>query len=199
MPSQMIVQQPIVAVLLAGGAATRFGGGKLLHPLDDGVAISAHAARNLQAGGLQVVAVVRLGDFPLAEMLEQEGCHVSQCAESARGMGFSLAHGVATAREAGGWVVALADMPRVRASTVRSVVEALEGGATIVTPTYRGERGHPVGFAGALRHELLALSGDSGARAVLERHRDAIVSIEVDDPGVLLDIDARSDLTRLDS
>ncbi len=199
MPPQMNVQQPIVAILLAGGAATRFGGGKLLHPLDDGVAIAAHAARNLQAAGLQVVAVVRLGDFPLAEMLEQEGCHVAQCAESARGMGFSLAHGVATAREAGGWVVALADMPRVSASTVRSVVEALEGGATIAAPTYRGERGHPVGFAGVLHHELLALSGDSGARAVLERHRDEIVSIEVDDPGVLLDIDARADLVRLQS
>jgi molybdenum cofactor cytidylyltransferase len=199
MPLQMNVQQPIVAILLAGGAATRFGGGKLLHPLDDGVAIAAHAARNLQAGGLQVVAVVRLGDFPLAEMLEEEGCHVTQCAESARGMGFSLAHGVASAREAGGWVVALADMPRVSTATVLSIVAALEGGATIAAPTYRGERGHPVGFAGSLHHELLALSGDSGARAVLERHRDEILLIEVDDPGVLLDIDARADLTRLQS
>lgn len=197
MPPQMNVQQPIVAVLLAGGAATRFGGGKLLHPLEDGVAIAAHAARNLQAGGLQVVAVVRLGDFPLAEMLEQEGCHVTQCADSARGMGFSLAHGVATAREAGGWVVALADMPRVSPCAVRSIVAALEAGATIVAPTYRGERGHPVGFARSLHQELLALSGDSGARAVLEHHRDAIVALEVDDPGVLLDIDARADLTRL--
>lgn len=197
MPPEMNLQQPIVAILLAGGAATRFGGGKLLHPLDDGVAIAAHAARNLQAGGLDVVAVVRLGDFPLAEMLEQEGCHVTQCAESARGMGFSLAHGVATAREAGGWIVALADMPRVGTSTIRRLVDALHSGATIAAPTYRGERGHPVGFAATLKLELLALSGDSGARSVLEHYRDAILSIEVDDPGVLLDIDAKADLERL--
>ena len=36
-----------MAILLAAGAGSRFGGGKLLHPLDDGVAIAAHAARNL--------------------------------------------------------------------------------------------------------------------------------------------------------
>src|SRR5690348_6268185 len=73
----MAAQQPITAVLLAAGAGTRFGGGKLLHPLEDGVAIAAHAARNLVNAGLDVTAVVRAGDFPLADMLEQEGCYVT--------------------------------------------------------------------------------------------------------------------------
>src|SRR5436853_6595335 len=104
----MNVEQPIVAVLLAAGAGTRLGGGKLLHPLSDGVALAVHAARNLQAADLDVVAIVRTGDFPLAEMLEQEGCHVFPCAEAVRGMGHSLAHGVSAAKDAGGWIVALA-------------------------------------------------------------------------------------------
>ena len=197
MQLQMTLQQPIVAVLLAAGAGTRFGGGKLLHPLADGVAIAAHAARNLRAAGLEVMAVVRLGDFPLSDMLEQEGCNVTQCAESVRGMGYSLAHGVAQMREAGGWIVALADMPRVRPSTIQAVAAALASGAAIAAPAYRGERGHPVGFASTLRGELLALSGDSGARAVLERHRDKVQLVECDDPGIVLDVDARADLDRL--
>jgi molybdenum cofactor cytidylyltransferase len=193
----MNVQQPIVAILLAAGAGTRFGGGKLLHPLSDGVALAAHAARNLQAADLDVVAVVRTGDFPLADMLEQEGCHVFPCAEAVRGMGHSLAHGVSAAKDAPGWIVALADMPRVKPSTIRSIADAIRDGATIAAPAYRGERGHPVGFAASLRGELLALSGDSGARAVLERHRDAVRLIECDDPGIALDIDARTDLGRI--
>lgn len=193
----MNVQHPIVAILLAAGAGTRFGGGKLLHPLDDGVAIAAHAARNLAAADLDVVAVVRPGDFPLTDMLEQEGCHVTQCAEAVRGMGYTLAHGVAAARDVPGWIVALADMPSIRPSTIRDVAAALRSGATIAAPVYRGERGHPVGFSNALRGELLALTGDSGARAVIERHRDAIQLVDCDDPGVLLDIDAKSDLDRL--
>jgi molybdenum cofactor cytidylyltransferase len=192
----MSVQQPIIAVLLAAGAGTRFGGGKLLHPLDDGVAIAAHAARNLIAAGLDVIAVLRPGDFPLSDMLEQEGCHVTFCAEAARGMGHSLAHGVATARDAAGWVVALADMPRLNPDTIRAVTAALEKGAVIAAPAYRGERGHPVGFGARLRDELLALSGDQGARKVIERHADAITLIECGDAGVTLDIDRRADLER---
>lgn len=189
--------QPIVAVLLAAGAGTRFGGGKLLHPLSDGVAIAAHAVRNLKAADLEVIGVVRAGDFPLADMLEQEGAHVFPCAQAVHGMGHSLAHGIDASKEVAGWIVALADMPRVRPSTIRSIADAIRDGATIAAPVYRGERGHPVGFAQKLRAELLVLSGDSGARAVLERHRDAVRLVECDDPGVVVDIDARADLDRI--
>ena len=189
--------QPVIAVLLAAGAATRFGGGKLLHPLPDGVALAAHAARNLRDAGLEVVAVVRPGDFPLADMLEEEGCHVIRCADAVKGMGHSLAHGVGSARDASGWVVALADMPRVQPATARALADAIAGGARVAAPIYNGTRGHPVAFAASLANELTALSGDTGARAVLERHRDELVLIEVDDPGVIVDIDAKDDLARL--
>ena len=184
----------IVGVLLAAGSGSRFGGDKLLHPIEDGVAIAAHAARNLVAVVADVVAVVRWGDFPLYEMLEQEGCQVTMFQGAARGMGASLAHGIGQARGADGWVIALADMPRISQATIRSIVAALEEGATIVAPVHGGERGHPVGFGAALRDELLALDGDQGARAVLERHRDALRLIECPDPNVLYDIDRKSDL-----
>jgi molybdenum cofactor cytidylyltransferase len=184
----------VAGILLAAGAGTRFGGDKLLHPLEDGVAIAAHAARNLLAATPDVIAVVRWGDFPLYDILEQEGCQVTMFQGAARGMGASLAHGVREARSADGWVIALADMPRLAAATVRSVIAALEEGALIAAPAYRGERGHPVGFGAALRDELLALDGDRGARAVIEQHRDAVRLVECDDPGVLYDIDRKDDL-----
>ena len=187
-------QKTIAGILLAAGAGQRFGGEKLLHPLEDGVAIAAHAARNLLAVVPDVVAVVRWGDFPLYDMLEQEGCQVTMFQGAARGMGASLAHGVAQARGAEGWIVALADMPRIAPDTIRAVVIALREGAPIAAPVYKGERGHPVGFGATLRDELLKLDGDQGARAVLERHRDAVKLIECDDPGVLFDVDRKSDL-----
>lgn len=185
----------IVGILLAAGTGSRFGGEKLLHPMPDGVAIAAHAARNLIAAGLDVTAVVRPGDFPLADMLEQEGCVVTVCREAARGMGASLAHAVAAERGAEGWVVALADMPKIMPATIKSVVAALEQGALMVAPQFQGQRGHPVGFGADLRNELLALDGDRGARAVLERHRDALRLIECDDSGVLYDVDRKPDIT----
>lgn len=184
----------IVGILLAAGAGSRFGGEKLLHPLEDGVAIAAHAARNLLAATPDVIAVVRRGDFPLYDMLEQEGCQVTMFQGAARGMGASLAHGVSESRSADGWIVALADMPRIAPATIKRILAALEEGAQIATPVYKGERGHPVGFGAQLRDELLTLDGDQGARAVLERHREALKLIECDDAGVLLDIDRKSDL-----
>lgn len=187
----------IVGVLLAAGSGSRFGGDKLLCPLGDGVAIAAHAARNLLTALPSVVAVVRWGDFPLYDMLEQEGCEVTMFQDAARGMGASLAHGVAQARGADGWVIALADMPKVNPETIRRVVAALQAGALIVAPMHGGKRGHPVAFAGSLRQELLALGADEGARTVLERHRDKLQLIECDDPGILVDVDRREDLEAL--
>jgi len=187
----------VVGILLAAGSGSRFGGEKLLHPLADGVAIAAHAARNLLAALPSAIAVVRWGDFPLYDMLEQEGCHCTMFQDAARGMGASLAHGVAQAREADGWVIALADMPSIRPETIRTIAAALEAGALIAAPMHDGKRGHPVGFAAPLRHELEALNSDEGARAVIERHHGDVKLVECDDPGVLLDIDRRDDLERL--
>ena len=195
----------VAGILLAAGAGSRFGsgvhpgsgvypgGGKLLHPLE-GVAISVHAARHMQAAGLAVTAVVRPGSDALVSLLQNEGVAVTVCANAADGMGVSLAHVIAQTRGSAGWVVALADMPRIRPATIRKIADAVHAGALIAAPAYRGERGHPVGFGVALRDELLACHGDEGARAVLKRHHTEIDLIAVDDPGVIFDIDRKEDL-----
>ena len=184
----------IAGILLAAGAGSRFGGDKLIHPLADGVAIAAHAARNLAAAGLPVTAVVRSGDFPLADLLEQEGCTVTMCANASRGMGASLAHAIAQERSADGWVVALADMPHIAPDTIRAVAAALADGAVIAAPQFDSRRGHPVGFSASLASELTALDGDQGARAVIEKHLTSVRVIESSDAGILYDIDRRSDI-----
>jgi molybdenum cofactor cytidylyltransferase len=188
------VDQPRIAgILLAAGAGSRFGGGKLLHPLD-GVPIGVRAARNLQAAGLAVTAVVRPGSDELMRLLQKEGVVVTECANAAEGMGVSLAHVIAQTRDAAGWVVALADMPRIQPATISLIVDAIAAGATIAAPAYKGERGHPVGFSAALLDELLLLKGDEGARAVIMKHRAQLQLIACDDPGVVYDIDRPEDL-----
>ena len=160
----------------------------------EGAAIGVRSARNLLAAGLTVTAVVRPGSDELSWLLSAEGCVVTECPNASDGMGVSLAHAVAHARAASGWVVALADMPRIAQGTLRAVVDAVAQGALIAAPVYHGKRGHPVGFSGRLRDELLALEGDEGARAVLRRHHADIRLLEVDDAGVLFDIDRKEDV-----
>ena len=184
----------ISAILLAAGSGSRFGGGKLLHPLHDGVAIGAHAARNLIAAGLNVVAVVRPGDTRVAELLQREGCTVTVCPHAAQGMGTSLACGVGASRDADGWLIALADMPLIRSATIAAIAGELEAGKTLVAPAYQGRRGHPVGFGRRFGNQLAMLAGDAGARDIIAAACDELVLMECNDSGILQDIDRRSDL-----
>jgi molybdenum cofactor cytidylyltransferase len=96
---------------------------------------------------------------------------------------------------AGGWVVALADMPFIRPETIRRIAATIASGAAIAAPDYRGERGHPVGFAAAFRAALEQLIGDAGAREIVKGDASAVVRVEVDDAGVVRDIDTPADLS----
>jgi molybdenum cofactor cytidylyltransferase len=189
----------IAGILLAAGAGTRFGGRKLLHPLSGGTPVGVSAVRNLKSALPRVVAVVRPGDEELRLLLAREQVAIVECAEAERGMGHSLAAGVAAECSAEGWVIALGDMPHIRPDTIRAVAAALEQGATLVVPMFAGERGHPVGFGRQFRDDLLTLSGDAGARAVLTAHASAVRQLEVDDPGVVQDVDTPADAKRLGS
>lgn len=187
----------IVGVLLAAGQGTRFGGDKLLATLADGTPVGVMAARNLAAALPEVLAVVRPEDARLAQQLSEAGIAVEACPTAWKGMGSSLAHAVRARPDADGWVVALADMPKVRPATIRAVAQALEAGAALAAPRYRGERGHPVGFSAAYGPRLAAVSGDVGAREILRAERERIVLLDVDDAGIVADIDTVGDLERL--
>ena len=184
----------IVGLLLAAGSASRFGSDKLQHPLPHGVAIAVQSARHLRTAVSRVVAVVRPGAQETARALAAEGCEVAVCGEAAAGMGTSLACAVRAAGVADGYLVALGDMPFVRRTTIAAVRDALAAGAPLAAPYWRARRGHPVGFAGSLRAELAALSGDEGAKRVLAAHEARLVKVPVGDPGALRDIDRPSDL-----
>lgn len=185
----------VVAILLAAGSATRFGSDKLLHALPHDVAIAVQAARHLRIVFEEnIVAVVRPGAKKLADILRSEGCRVVVCDKAAEGMGASLACAVKAAGDAQGFVVALADMPFIRSSTIAAVRDALAAGAPLAAPYFRARRGHPVGLSAKFRPALEALVGDEGARKIVAMEEKNLVKIPVGDPGVIRDIDTPGDL-----
>jgi molybdenum cofactor cytidylyltransferase len=193
------VPDKIRGILLAAGYSKRFGSNKLLQALppgspEAGVPIALASAKRLLEVLPDAIAVVRPRSQKLATLLRDAGCNTVVCKGAAEGMGTSLAAGVRASAEAGGWVVVLADMPFIRPETIRSIAQALADGAAIAAPSYRGRRGHPVGFGRAHFDELSALHGDQGARELLARHAASVSLRETDDPGVLRDIDQPSDL-----
>lgn len=188
-----------VGILLAAGLGTRYDPTgralKLLAPTRRGphvgVPIAAAAARTLRAALSNAIAIVRPADSDvqrqLHALLRGEGCTLAICHDADAGMSASIICGITAASGAAGWIIALADMPAIAVSTVRTLACMLIDGALTAAPVFRSQRGHPVGFAAKLRPELLALTGDAGARPILVKHPPRL--IEVDDPGVLYDVD----------
>lgn len=186
----------IAGILLAAGRGTRFGGDKMLAPLPDGALkmpagtlMGVAAATHLASALPDSIAVVRIGDIVLADTLRGAGLRIVECATADEGMGKSLASGVIATSDARGWVVALADMPWITPTTIRVVADALDAGASIVAPRYRGTRGHPVGFSRRHFAALCALEGDEGARSIVAAHSDELTLLDVDDPGIVRDVD----------
>jgi molybdenum cofactor cytidylyltransferase len=161
------------ALVLAAGAGSRFGGGKLVAPFGAGVLLDgAFAERSGQASRLVLV----------------------HAADHAEGLSASLRAGLAALPpEADGAFVFLGDMPRVPSALARRLAGAL-GDRSAAAPVFEGRRGHPVLIARALFAELMALSGDRGAGPVLAALGDRLALVETDDSGVLFDVDRPGDL-----
>jgi molybdenum cofactor cytidylyltransferase len=185
----------VVAILLAAGSATRFGADKLLHPLPHGVPLAVQSARHLKSVfESDVFAVVRPDSTQLADLLQREGCEIVRCARAADGMGASLACGVAAAGAADAYLVALADMPFIRPSSIAAVRDELLKGSSLAAPYFRARRGHPVGISSQFRDALAQLRGDEGAKQLLAQRAAQIVKVPIGDPAVLRDIDTPGDL-----
>jgi len=188
---------PPQGLLLAAGKGSRFrqagGADKLLCPIPDGyprqgLAVALAALEPLRRILPRVLAVVSRDNEAVGDLLRDAGCPVLSV--DSDGLGRSIALGVSRTADAAGWLIALADMPFIRADTIAAVAAAL-GKGPVAAPCLGGRRGHPVAFGRVFGPALAALTGDVGARAVIG---DQVpVSVEVDDPGIFLDIDHPAD------
>lgn len=189
----------MVGILLAAGFSRRFGAAdKLLQLLPDGRPMALAAAESLIDAIPTSVAVIRPGNNELADLLEDAGLSVLFCSEQDQGMADSLVAAIRysanfeTAENA--FVIALADMPYIQSDTISVIAARLNAGASIIIPTFNGQRGHPVGFAAKFRSELENLCGDEGARSIIKQHADEVELIPCNDAGILVDIDTAADL-----
>jgi len=186
--------QHVVGILLAAGSSTRFGSPKLLRSLENGIPLALRSAQNLLSAIPYSVAVIRKGDKTLRQLLSTTNINIIENPDAAEGISTSIVCGIQHHQPAAGWVIALADMPYIPAQIIGEVANAVDSGASIAAPRYKNRRGHPVGFARHLASELLKLRGDSGAKAIIDNHNHVVQFIDVEDDGVLRDIDKPTDI-----
>jgi len=191
------------SIVLAAGSGVRFGGGKLTAPYMAGVLLDGALAAAL-AAPVRSVTVVTGDDAELvaeaARTLFQrvsrtDALRIVHAADHAQGMAHSLRMGIASLPEdAAGAFIFLGDMPRVPRDVLAPMADAVLAGASAAAPVFEGRRGHPVLVARQLFPELVALSGDTGARAILDRLGPRLALVAAPDDGVLFDVDRAEDL-----
>lgn len=173
---------PCVIVLAAGHGRRFAQSGGATHKLDallDGVPVLQRVLDSVVASGLPF-HLVRPGATAKTD-----------------GMGDSISRGVAATADAPGWLILPGDLPLITPETLLRVAQELSS-SPVVQPFCNESRGHPVGFAEQCRDALLALRGDQGAAAIVRGYREAgqLRVLELDDPGIVTDIDTLKDLAR---
>lgn len=190
------------AIVLAAGRSTRMGEAKQLLRLGESTVLG-QTLENVRAAGVDEIVLV-LG-FSAQSIREQlpisviEGLKIVVNQAYEQGMASSLREGLsALDPQTEAALVVLADQPFTRPETLNRLIEEhRRTHAQIVIPMYKGSRGNPVLLDRSVFPEVMALDGDVGCRAIFGSHPEGIVKVEVDDMGILLDIDSKDDYERL--
>ena len=183
----------ITAIVLAAGQSKRMGEPKMLLPWGD-TTVLEHVIHTLRSAGLEDILVVTGGNRDGVEALVQGSARAVFNPDYRKGeMISSLQVGL---REASGVaiLVVLGDQPQVQKSTLELVYEVFfRTDSSIIVPSYNMRRGHPWIISKKHWGEILEMGMGDSLRDFLNRHADEIQYVDVDDPGILQDLDTPAD------
>jgi molybdenum cofactor cytidylyltransferase len=189
------VQNPsLAAVVPAAGRSSRFGGVKLLAPVDGEPLLNRTLASLLDVGVDPLALVLAPGAaFETVPLVSHANVRVLINRDPSRGMFSSIQAGLAVA---GGDVILVlpADMPFVATSTITSLVQACLTEDRVVVPLFQDRRGHPVAIPGRIREGLLMMPPDRSLKDALISLGEEPTPTETSDPGVVRDVDVPEDL-----
>jgi molybdenum cofactor cytidylyltransferase len=200
-PAAIAGAGPVAAIVLAAGRASRMGSNKLVAELD-GEPIVRRTVRAVLGSRARPVVVVTGHEAEVVRgALAGLDVRFVHNPDFADGMSTSLRVGIAAAGAGpiDGALICLGDMPRLEPGHFDAVIDAFRAGdpAEIIVPTADRKRGNPVLWPRCYFAEIAALSGDVGAKALIDRHADHVRLVAIDDPAILVDVDTPAALAEL--
>lgn len=188
------------AIVLAAGFSARMGANKLLLPIKGKPMIRHVVDATLASRAEPVIVVAGHDGALLSEVLADADAVLADNKDFAMGLSTSLKCGLSAMPDGcDGAAILLGDMPFVTTAQIDKLIAAFDpkAGRSICLPVKNGQRGHPVVWARCYFPEMLALTGDRGAKDLLARHADQVCEIAIAEDGPFLDIDDPETLARL--
>lgn len=189
----------ISIVILAAGRSSRLGESKQLLPLA-GQPLLAHAiAQALAVDPVEVIVVLGHRAEAIQAAVERPGVRFVVNPDFADGQSTSMIAGLAALDpRSDAALFLLGDQPDVGSKTISRLIDAARSSpAPIVAPLYAGVMGNPVVFRRGVFPELLAVSGDEGARSVIRKDPARVLRVSVSDDPPPADVDTRADYEAL--
>lgn len=188
----------VSAIVLAAGLSKRMGEeNKLFLPILDKAMIdwvveaidASHADEIILVGSESSLGQLQKWKSNRIQLVENKNYR--------SGMTSSIQVGVSVANEEG-FMICLGDQPRIQTDTYDQLIEAFsENPDSIILPFHEGQKGNPVIFPSSFREEVLNHQEPEGCKEIVQKNADLIVKVEVNDTGVLLDVDTREDYENL--
>lgn len=190
---------PLAAAILAAGESRRMGTPKALLPYrgknfaEHLLAVVSHPRVGLKrvvlgSRAAEIGVQLHLGDATIVVNEEWRQGQLSSVQAIVRNL---------SDVRTGGLLLCPVDHPLISAALIAQLIEAFDSsGKSIILPTYRAKRGHPLIFAGSLYPEILAASPEVGVRQVVWAHADQVLEIATDEEGVALNLNDPETLKR---
>jgi molybdenum cofactor cytidylyltransferase len=188
----------VEALILAAGLSSRMGTNKLLLNVKGSTIIEKTVAIIMATPVTGVSMVLGNAGSDIKRVLATYPISFIENPNYASGMSSSVRIGIKSImdrQDIDAVLVMLGDMPLVLSDTVtRLIQEFEENHSLIIAPRYHGRRGNPVLFSRAMFRHMLEVKGDNGAREIINIYQDQVLFVDVNDPGIIIDLDTKEDL-----
>ena len=189
----------ISAILLAAGQSKRMNGENKLAKKIKGIPLIEYSLNNILKSAVDEIVIVLGYQSEIIEKLINKNNKIKFAFNPnfESGIASSIKKGIENlSQKTEAFFISLGDMPSINYSTYNRLIEYKKN-EKIIVPMFKGQKGNPVLFPKSFKKNILSIHGDYGAKKILENNKKKLLSIEVNDPGIIKDFDVLEDFESL--
>ena len=189
----------ISAILLAAGQSTRMNGENKLTKEIQSIPLIKHSIKNILFSSVDELIVVLGYQREIIEKLidKNEKIKIIFNEDFESGMASSIKTGLDNLSEKSeAFFICLGDMPLVNHNIYNQLIKSKDN-KKIIVPTYKGQQGNPVLFDKSMKKKIMIITGDVGAKKILELNKDKILNLEINDQNIVKGFNTQGDFSSL--